>query len=453
MDKITKIISFLSSLLYGVVLTNLPVEIFDKIGEVTKFDVHNPTITSMVEFGFLAGALIGSMTIPLYVNKLGYVRSFRLLFFLEAIASGLTMIPLGWVYLSFTRILSGVFASSILMMAPQLVAEVLSAHQRGFTMMMFSIALNLGNELAYAIHLPIAMNYDFWQCTFALPIVLSLFGCVCSHLLLKKERLISKMTLNEPKRDQYQEKQPHERKLTKKQFSRLLFVTFTLGATPTMTGVDAILTYASNIFTKTFSSKYSGIYGSLILGALNIFFGIVATPFAERNPRKRMLFIGVIGIVASLFGLGLVYMLELPEKTATILILVFITLYLLFFNAGPQPIVFMFFGEMFPELYKVKLNSIGYASTFLSSVGTVYAFAYFTGKLQPYIYFIYGVLTLICGVAGTSLAPETFNKTLPEIEKIIRNWGQKPSQMQPKLLVEPAVRFDSNGDGMLTGDI
>ena len=100
----------------------------------------------------------------------------------------------------------------------------------------------------------------------------------------------------------------------------------------------------------------------------------------------------------------------------------FVLLYLLFFNLGPQPIVFMFFGELFPSSYKVLLNGIGFTCLFGASVAAVYAFPFFKSEMQGWIYVIYGILTFLLGVSGTLIAPETFGKSLGEIEGMIKKW-------------------------------
>ena len=94
----------------------------------------------------------------------------------------------------------------------------------------------------------------------------------------------------------------------------------------------------------------------------------------------------------------------------------------LFHNAGPEPIVFMFFSEMFPEAYKYMLNGLGYTVNWISNIISVYIFDYFVGGLEFYLFLYYALITMTLGYIGTVLAPETFNRTLTEIEQQIRNW-------------------------------
>ena len=99
-------------------MTNLPIEIFEKLGEATNFDSQNPTITSLVEFGFLAGAAVGSLITNFYVKRLGYPKSLRMVFAVEVIASGISMIPVHWIYLCLVRILNGICCCGMLVLAP-----------------------------------------------------------------------------------------------------------------------------------------------------------------------------------------------------------------------------------------------------------------------------------------------------------------------------------------------
>ncbi|CAL5971114.1 Hexose_transporter [Hexamita inflata] len=420
MQKLAKTVLFMSSLIYGVVLTNLPIEIFNKISEITHFDCTNPTIISFVEFGFLAGATIGCITTPIYTKKFGYIKSIRALFLLELVASGLSIIPLGWIYLSLTRVLSGIFACALLELAPQYVAEVLTPQERSFSMMMFSVALNLGNVISYAVHLPISFNYDSWCVTFIVPMAVSFVGFICAHFLVKRDKpqvksqaddlIVSDETANQQLQS--------ERVFTKLQIFRLVCAALMLGMTQTVNGVDAILTYASNIFADTFESRNSGIYGSLIIGGMNVAFGLLATPIVDRCARKLMLSIGVLGVSICLILISIIYKFNFGNT----FILILVSIYLLFFNMGPQPIVYMLFGEMFPQKYKIKLNALGFTTSLGTSVLAVFSFAFFTGSKQYLIYLIYGIFSVFSGFGAVFAAPETFGKTLDQIEGVVEGW-------------------------------
>ncbi|CAL6099894.1 Hexose_transporter [Hexamita inflata] len=216
--------------------------------------------------------------------------------------------------------------------------------------------------------------------------------------------------------------------LTRSQFIRIVYVTVSLGMMQMFSGVDAIIVYASEIFGSLFSSSRAGIYGSLILGTFNVFYSYVAAPFAEKQPRRRMLMIGVLGVSFFHFLNAFLYQIHAP----TIYVLISLLLLFLFYILGPEPIVFMFFSEMFPQKYKIQLNGLRYTVNWISSIVSVFMFDFFVGGREQYVYVIFGTLTFTLGVSGTLLAPETFHKSLAEIELQIRSWTRKQRRSKEK---------------------
>ncbi|CAL6027891.1 Hexose_transporter [Hexamita inflata] len=458
MEINTKILSFASGVNWGIELTNLPVEIIEKYGQLTDTDTDNPGILSILEVAFCVGAAIGCITTPMYAGRLGFTNSLRMLFVLSILINGITMIPVHWLYLTVMRFLIGFTTSSISSLSPLLVAEVLNPHERGKTMMMFAVALNTGVLLAYVFHWCISFDYGVWMLSFAPPIICEIISMVCLFFIaraFKNQRKQSQRdeqvvqddvplmvegdfgdvhtssnfikSSNEETSNTFQKKlefsapTDFNKKLTRTQFRRIVYVTVALGAMQMLTGVDAIIIYASEIFGELFESKKSGIYGSIILGIANLIYTFIAAPFAEHKPRRKMLFIGIAGVCVCHLTIAILYFVKAP----TIVVLIFLMLLFLFYNLGPEPIVFMFFSEMFPERYKIKLNGLGYTVNWVANIISVFIFEFFVGGREQYVYIFFGVMTLILGISGTILAPETFGKTLAEIESQIRAWTKK----------------------------
>lgn len=148
---------------------------------------------------------------------------------------------------------------------------------------------------------------------------------------------------------------------------------------------------------------------------------LFVAPFAERKRRKVMLLIGIVGVGAANITLSILYIFEVDETY----VLVVIALEYTFFNLGPEPIVFMLFSEMFPERYKYRLNSFGYTVNWIACILSVFMMNWFLGKNEYILYLIFAGVTLILGISGTLLCPETLNKRLPDIEQEIRQWGVK----------------------------
>lgn len=119
-----------------------------------------------------------------------------------------------------------------------------------------------------------------------------------------------------------------------------------------------------------------------------------------------MLLIGVIGCGVTNIIIAFFYLFGVSE----VAVLAAIVLDYIFFNMGPEPIVFMVFSELFPEKYKFKLNAIGYAINWISCIISVFIFNLFLNGTEYIVYFLFASLTLFFGISGTLLCPETHNK-------------------------------------------
>lgn len=134
-----------------------------------------------------------------------------------------------------------------------------------------------------------------------------------------------------------------------------------------------------------------------------------------------MLYIGVIGVGVTNIIIALLYLFEINE----IVILIAILFDFVFFNIGPEPMMYLIFSELFPEKYKYKLNSIGYALNWIACILSVFMMNWFLNGTEYIIYLIFAASTLIFGVTGNMLCPETFNRPLTDIEEEIRKWGSR----------------------------
>lgn len=134
-----------------------------------------------------------------------------------------------------------------------------------------------------------------------------------------------------------------------------------------------------------------------------------------------MLYVGVVGVGVVNIVIALMYLFKVND----IIILITILFDFVFFNIGPEPMMYLIFSELFPEKYKYKLNSIGYAFNWIACILSVFMLDWFLNGTEYIIYFIFASVTLVLGLSGAYLCPETLNRTLTDIEEEIRSWGVK----------------------------
>lgn len=183
-------------------------------------------------------------------------------------------------------------------------------------------------------------------------------------------------------------------------------------------GVNAVLYYGPSIFeTSGLSSDDSLFYQSLI-GVVNMGTTVLALLIIDKVGRKKLVYIGVTGMILSLILIGL-YFLKGEAWGMTSLFLLGCFLAYIFFTAGSiSAVIFVFLSEMYPTKIRGLAMSIAGLSLW---IGT-----YLIGQLTPWLlenatpagtFFLFALMCIPYMLIVWKMMPETAGKSLEEIER------------------------------------
>lgn len=183
-------------------------------------------------------------------------------------------------------------------------------------------------------------------------------------------------------------------------------------------GVNAVLYYGPSIFeTSGLSSGDSLFYQSLI-GMVNMGTTVLALLIIDKVGRKKLVYIGVTGMILSLTLIGL-YFLMGEAWGITSLFLLGCFLAYIFFTAGSiSAVIFVFLSEMYPTKIRGLAMSIAGLSLW---IGT-----YLIGQLTPWLlenatpagtFFLFAFMCIPYMLIVWKMMPETAGKSLEEIEQ------------------------------------
>ena len=183
-------------------------------------------------------------------------------------------------------------------------------------------------------------------------------------------------------------------------------------------GVNAVLYYGPSIFeTSGLSSDDSLFYQSLI-GVVNMGTTVLALLIIDKVGRKKLVYIGVTGMILSLILIGL-YFLKGEAWGMTSLFLLGCFLAYIFFTAGSiSAVIFVFLSEMYPT--KIRGLAMSIAGLWLW-IGT-----YLIGQLTPWLlenatpagtFFLFALMCIPYMLIVWKMMPETAGKSLEEIER------------------------------------
>ncbi len=198
-------------------------------------------------------------------------------------------------------------------------------------------------------------------------------------------------------------------------------------------GINTVIYYSPEIFQDAgFASKTAAIAASVSVGVVNVLFTIVSMTLIDRIGRRKLYFIGLYGIVFSLFALGLMFLIgdslgDMLKWFTVGLVL----LYIIFFAISLGPLGWLIISEIYPLKVRGVGMSIGALSNWTFNALVTFTFLTLINLLSATgAFWLYALIGIGGIVWGHYFIPETKNVTLEDIEEQWRA-GKKPREIKP----------------------
>lgn len=189
-------------------------------------------------------------------------------------------------------------------------------------------------------------------------------------------------------------------------------------------GINVVLYYAPEIFRGMGMKTDASMLQTIIVGAINMIFTVVAISTVDKFGRKKLMMIGSAVMALSMIGLGFALYLEITGITA----LLFMLLYIAAFAMSWGPVVWVLLSEIFPNSIK-GVMAVAVAVQWLANLLVSWTFPMMNNNSEliamfnnGFPYWIYGVMAILSGLFIWKFVPETKEKTLEEMEHI---WAAK----------------------------
>lgn len=407
----------------------------------------SPVMVGWVASCALIGCIVGALFAGTLSDKVGRKNILILSAVLFA-ASSLGIILFDTLNaLVFFRIIGGLGIGIASMVAPMYIAEIAPAEIRGKLVSINQLGIVSGILLIYFINACIAGLYDQnwnvnvgWHLMFGsglLPsgvFLIMLFFVPESPRWLAEngkssEALTTLVKINGPVKAAIELDNIHKSihadesasvlELLKPGLRKALLIGIVLAIFSQVTGINAIMYYAPEIFKSTGDGSSSALLETVLIGFVNLILTIVAIKYVDRLGRKTLLLAGSTGMAICLAIIGMQFYFNFSHSW---LILVAILAYIAFFAVSMGPVTFVIIAEIFPN----RVRGIGMSicvfflwvavylvsQTFpvlLKSIGNAYTF---------WIYMFMSVLTFLF---VWKVVPETKGKTLEEMEELWTN--------------------------------
>ncbi|NJX14411.1 sugar porter family MFS transporter [Tamlana crocina] len=407
----------------------------------TKFQL-SAAMTGWAASSAIWGCVFGAMVAGYVSDRYGRKKVLLITAILFSISAIGSAIPNTLTQFVIARFIGGVGVGAASMLSPLYISEIAPAKKRGMLVTLYQLAIVLGINVVYFINLKIAgssteawnveMGWRYMLGSEVIPAALFFFMLLfvpeSPRWLASKGRTseaakvlnkVNGQIEGEKVLNQIKETLKFEKGTFKELLSSSLRPALILGLVLALfsqiTGINAIIYYAPEIFKNIGFNTDSALFQTVIIGAVNTLFTFVAILFIDKIGRRKLLIWGLIGMIASLFGVGCVFYFN---QSSSVFTLIFILGFIASFASSLGPIPWVIISEIFPTKTRGIAMSCATLMVWLGVVGitqfTPVMLEHLGGAFTFWVFMLNAIFLL--GFIYKKL-PETSGKTLEDIEE------------------------------------
>lgn len=180
-------------------------------------------------------------------------------------------------------------------------------------------------------------------------------------------------------------------------------------------GVNAVLYYGPSIFEKSGLASGDSLFYQVLVGLVNVITTVIAFFIIDRVGRKRLVYFGVTGMIASL--LGIAWYFQFGQGVSNYLLLTLFLLYIFFCAISICAVIFVLLSEMFPSRVRGIAMSIAELALWIGTWLIGQLTPVFLEVLKPQgTFLMFAIICVPYMLIVWKLIPETTGKSLEEIE-------------------------------------
>lgn len=422
------------------------------IGSLTDYFALSPAQIGWAISSALVGCLVGAFFSDAISDRFGRKKSMllaALLFLISAIGSA---IPETFSVFVIFRIIGGIGVGLASMVVPMYIAEIAPAEKRGALVAYNQLAIVIGIVVVYFVNYFIALQgnaqwnlNEGWRWMFAsesIPAVLYLillcFIPESPRWLLQKQKEAEAVSvlqrfngidktaelLSNIKASLTGVEKQSWRILLSPNLRRAMVVGLGLSIFQQITGINAILYYAPEIFKSFGRDVNASLLETSILGVVNLIFTIVSIFLVDKIGRKPLLNIGSIGMFISLAVVGYASY----NNISGMWLLGFLMLFMGSFSISWGPVVWVLLSEIFPNRVRGLALSIAVFIQWVANFAVSQTFPMLTENAYlketfngAFPFWLFSFFCISAFLFVWKLVPETKNKTLEQMDALWEN--------------------------------
>ena len=367
-----------------------------------------PALLGVTVFSALLGTVVAAITAGIPGQRYGRRDSLRVMAAFYVLSALGCAFAWSWPALIIFRFIGGLGIGGSSVLGPMYIAEIAPPEWRGRLVGFFQVNIVVGILLAYMSNLWIgslrlgAVEWRWQLGVSAIPAIcflVALFGIPRSPrwLVMKsraKEALdVLHLTgiphpqheLDEIVASIHLERSSPADRLFSRQYRFPIFVAITVGMFSQLSGINAVLYYLNDIFALAGSSKISGDWQAVAVGATNLVATLIAMSVIDRFGRKKLLLTGTVGLMLCLAAISYVFLTHRHLHWLVWLLMAYIAC----FAVSQGAVLWVYISEVFPNRVRSKGQSVGSSSHWITNaiISLVFPVMATSSGAYPFIFF------------------------------------------------------------------
>ncbi|MDR0269673.1 sugar porter family MFS transporter [Paenibacillus sp.] len=411
-----------------------------------RFDLNEFQVGWAVS-SLIIGCIVGALSSGVLSEKFGRKKvliAAAILFIIGSLGSAIPSAFSGFIV---ARMIGGLGIGITSTICPLYNAEIAPAKYRGRLVALNQLATVTGIFLVYFINMWIAGLGDHawgvstaWRYMFGFGVIPGVLFLALLFLVPESPRWLIKQgraaeslpillrihgdTLARQEvldiKESFKEENGSIRQLFSPALRWALIVGVGLAILQQVTGINAVMYYAPEIFKQTGAGTNAALVQTIYVGLINFLFTILAIWLIDKVGRKVLLLVGSLAMTISLAVIGIAFQ---TGHTSGPLVLIFILMYVAAFAVSLGPVVWVVMSEIFPNRIRGKATAIASMALWAADYLVSQAFPPMLASAGPAMTFwSFGIMSLITFVFTWRVIPETKGKSLEEIESM---WASK----------------------------
>lgn len=382
----------------------------------------------------LWGTIVGAILAGFAAERFGRRDSLRFTAALYLFSALGCAFAVTWPLLLVSRIFGGLGIGASSVLGPMYIAEVSPAHLRGRLVGCFQLNIVVGIMLAYLSNFLISLlrlGATEWRWQFVTPALPSLLFLALLFAIPRSPRwlvrrgrleearhvlsMVGELDANAALEQIVESVELENRRSGEKLFSRkhrqAILLAIAIAGFCQLSGINAVLYYLNDIFAATGANKFSDGLQTVIVGATNLVFTLLAMSVIDKFGRRFLLLIGSIGLALTLAGIAAIFRLQTHRNLLLWLLIGFCAS----FSISLGPVIWVYISEVFPNNVRGKGLSLGSLTHWVVNATISGFFPVFAARSAALPFVFFALMMVLQFFVVLLFFPETKNVALEDM--------------------------------------